>query len=501
MTVRPPRIVVTLPARGHAEAVVQVERARTAGADLAEIRFDRWPPEERASLERVFPTPLPLVATLRSRAEGGEGPDDGTERSAFLEAAARLPFAALDLEAARDLTRPLTPRSVPGPLRIVSTHLPPTATAGDVARALRFLPPGAVRKVVVPSSVQMAVRDLLPLLNGEPNDARVVLTTGASGQLFRAWSYRLGYPFVFARLPPSESGMPEEALESSQLPVDRLRPFFGGGPDAPLFAIVGHPVGHSQSPFLHSRWMRASQRAGMYIALDVEGEAEFVESLPVLASSGFRGINVTHPWKSVALATASRVDRAAEAVAAANCLTFRDDEVEASNTDLAAILRRLEEYRSESRWDGREIAVVGAGGAAAATLAAARQMSAEAYVIARGAEPAAAAARRFEARAVMPGEDRRFSLVVNATPVGRAAAGPLEVPVAPHLEPGGLLLDWVYAPDRRDLAEAAERASCGYEDGWRLLVYQAAVSFGLWWGDQPPEPEIAAAVKEGPCAE
>jgi shikimate dehydrogenase len=499
MTAVAPRIVVTLPARDCATAISEVARARAAGADLAEVRFDRWDASERSRPERLFPSALPLIATLRSRAEGGEGPDDPGERARFLAPLRAHPFAAVDLEAVRDLAEISHRPGVGEPTHIVSTHLAASATAGDVARALKFAPAGAVRKVVVPATVAVALRELLPVLRVTDAGPRLLLTTGPSGALFRAWSYRLGFPLVFARLPPLADRNEPEVVEPSQVPVDDLRTFFDGGPTAPLFALLGHPVAHSQSPYLHGRWMRGSRRSGLYVALDVGSEAEFVEALPALASGGLKGVNITHPWKAVALATASRVDRAAEICGAANCLTLRGDEVEASNTDLAAILRRLKELRAEARWDGREILVVGAGGAAAATLAAARQLSVDAVVLARDAVAAGEIAGRFGARVAPDGKSRDFALVVHATPVGRAEAGGLEPAIGPRLRPGGLLLDWVYAADRLDLKEAAARAGCAYEDGWRLLVYQAAASFALWWGEDPPTSEVAAVLEEGPC--
>jgi shikimate dehydrogenase len=498
-----PRIVVTLTARSAAEAVREVARAHEAGADLAEVRLDRWDPTERARLADLFPSPLPLVIALRSRAEGGEGPDDPLERAELLRGAARLPFEAIDLETARDLPLADSPPIASVPVRVLSAHLPSGAAASEVGRALRGGEVGAtVRKVVLPASVSVALHELLPAIPPADEEARLLLTTGASGALFRAWSYRLAFPLVFARLAERpESGVPlTPPVEPSQLPVDQMRAFFDGGPTAPIFGVVGHPIAHSQSPYLHSRWMREAGLAGLYVAIDVESETEFIDSLPELASRGFRGLNVTHPWKSVALASASRVERAAEVCAVANCLTFRDDEIEAENTDLAAILRRLEELRAEGRWDGRELVVVGSGGSAAATLAAARELRASAFVVARNSERAAAVADRFGANVLPPEKARPFALVVHATPVGRADGGSLEVPVRPLLERGGTVLDWVYAPDQPELRELAERAAARYEDGWTLLVYQAAASFGLWWGSEPSADRVSAALREGPCA-
>jgi len=67
MTYPVPAMVVTLSAVTAAEAKRQVVEAAAAGADLAEIRFDLWSVGARAEADQLFPCPLPLVATLRSR--------------------------------------------------------------------------------------------------------------------------------------------------------------------------------------------------------------------------------------------------------------------------------------------------------------------------------------------------------------------------------------------------------------------------------------------------
>jgi len=175
--------------------------------------------------------------------------------------------------------------------------------------------------------------------------------------------------------------------------------------------------------------------------------------------------------------------------------------VSAENTDLLAVLRRLEELRQERRWDGRTMTVVGAGGAARATLAAARELGANATVLARPGAAVETVARTFGARLGDPAAEEPASLLVHATPVGREATGALDLPAVPRVAPAGHVLDWVYAPRSPELRRLAERSGATYEDGWRLLVYQAAASHEIWWGHAPAEASVDRAVTEGPCAD
>lgn len=497
-----PAIVVSLPARTLAEARSQIVEAEAHGADLAEVRFDRFAAPERDLASTLFPSPLPLVATLRSTTEGGEGPDDPRERHRLLAELARLPFRWIDVELERDLADSLlSPSSSSG--RILSLHRSTTVRRAEWSSLVREpSPPGSVRKVVVRAGIGELLRELLPELPPPGESSTVALTTGPSGPLLRAWSRRLGFPMVFASLPERrDAPLSRAAVEPSQIPVDRLRPFLSADEGGPLFGLAGHPVSHSYSPELHSRWMRRSGKVGLYVALDFASDEEFVESLSPLSERGFRGLNVTHPFKVMALESASEVAPGAAACGVANCLTLRSDgSVEAENTDLAAVLRRLDELRRSRRWDGREVAVVGTGGAARATLAAARTLGATSWVYGRDSERTASLAGEFGARTDPVDPPSPAGLVVHATTVGREGAGPLDVPIGRLIGPGTFVLDWVYDAVNPTVREQAEKRGGVYEDGTRLLVYQAAASFGVWWGEEPPETEVRRTLEEVGCA-
>ena len=495
MNLPPPAIIVTVPARSVGDARSQVAEAHRAGANLAEIRLDRFSVPELDRLGTLFPSPLPLIATLRSRAEGGEGPDDAETRIQRLREFARHPFRWIDAEAARDFpaAESLTRTGVQD--LIVSTHLPASVPGAEWSRLLRqSVPAGGVRKVVSPSSVGRLLNELLPAIPPPGECALVALTTGPSGPLLRAWSRKLGFPFVFASLPESTDVPSTPAVERSQIPVDRLLPFLRSEGTPPLFAIAGHPVDHSRSPTLFARWMREDGNVGLYVALDFEIDAEFADSMPKLAAGGFRGLSVTHPLKAVASELADEVGPGATACGVANTLTFGPDGVSAENTDLVAILRRFAELRSAGAWDGASVGVIGAGGAARATLAAARSLGVEAYVWARRAAEAERLAREFGARSVASPRDARPTLVVHATTAGRRAESPSSPPNLDWIQKGVHAVDWVYLPEDPLVRRAAERVGTTYEDGSRLLVYQAAAAYGIWWDHEPSAERVAAAV-------
>ncbi len=495
MTGPVPEVVVSLPGRTVRALRDEAAAAGAGGADVAEVRVDRLDAGERGRLEDLFPSPLPLLATLRSAAEGGEGPDTPAEREPILERLRALPFRMIDLEWTRDAT----PTPLKGPKPIFSIHLPPMG-AEEWERPLEELAraPGP-GKLVFPCGVGPLLDRVAPEVADRRGGDVTVHTTGPSGPLLRAWSRRLGFPYVFAALPEPTPRGDRERVEPAQIPVDRLVPYLRAEGEPPMFAVVGRPIDHSLSPWIHHEWMRANGRVGLYIALELEDEETFLDSLGPLADGGLRGLNVTHPYKSAAFRAATRAGPSATACGAANCLTLRDGEVEAENTDLAAILQRLHELTRE-RDPVPTVALVGAGGAARATLVAARSLELPVDVFARRADAARELARELDARAPSSARDGGYDLVVHATSVGRGTGSRLEPNLSGLLGPRSHVLDWVYGPDDPVLRRTAEAKGGTYEDGWRLLVYQAAAAYAIWWGSEPTDGQLESVLREGPCA-
>ncbi len=489
-----PLVIVTLPGRTAPEVRQQALEAAALGADAAEVRFDRWAPMERTHGSSLFPSPIALVATLRSRAEGGEGPDDPAERGRWRKSAETWPFGWIDLELARD---PIpTGWRGSGPRPIASRHLTPTDPPDELASLLdRAAPAGGFLKVVLPASVT-GLMGLLPGLEAAPaRGDRCVMTTGASGPLLRAWAPRIRSCAVYCSL---DSAPASAGVEASQIPAGRFRRWLSAPPGAPLFAVVGSPVAHSLSPALHNGWMEGEDRSGLYVALDIVDGRELAAALPALAHRGFRGLSVTHPLKDAAFALATRRTPATESVGCANTLTLDGPTVTADNTDLTAAQTRMVELQGSYPGVLRQVLVVGAGGAARAALAAARNLGLHPEILARDATRAQELARRFDAVVAPRAAPGAATLVVQATTVGREGSSELGVPLDEWIDSRTYVLDFVYAPAHPTVRELVDRHGGRYEDGRRLLAYAAAASYGDWWGAPPSGILVEQTLRELP---
>jgi shikimate dehydrogenase len=243
-----------------------------------------------------------------------------------------------------------------------------------------------------------------------------------------------------------------------------------------LAGVLGFPVAHSRSPAMMNAAFAELGLDWRYVKLPVPPE-RFDETARALPGSGFRGANVTIPHKLAAHALADELTPAAEAIGAANTLTFEDGLVLADNTDAGGLLDALGE---EPR--GRRALVLGAGGAGRAAVWALREAGAEVAVWNRTPERAAALAAELGVeRAERP--DRRADLLVNATSLGLHGE---DLPAELGLEPAAVVVELVYGEAPTALYGWAESAGASVVDGLEVLVRQGARSLERWTGRRAP---------------
>jgi shikimate dehydrogenase len=254
--------------------------------------------------------------------------------------------------------------------------------------------------------------------------------------------------------------------------------------------VLGWPVAHSRSPAIQNTALRTVGLSGWrYQLLPVPPEL-LAETVRALSGAGFRGVNVTIPHKPAALALADEATARAQAIGAANTLSFDDDgTIRAENTDAPALIGSLPFGLA-----GRTALVLGAGGSArAAVWALLDGGAAEVRVWNRTPERARALCASLGATPVT--QARPADILVNCTSVGLDGTSPFDrLPVtAENLVWFGCVVDLVYTPKGTELVRAARDRAVATVDGLELLVAQGALSFEVWTGLAPPVAVMRAA--------
>lgn len=265
--------------------------------------------------------------------------------------------------------------------------------------------------------------------------------------------------------------------------------------------VIGDPVGHSLSPVLHRAAYASLDLPHTYEAIPVPagGAGAFLADL----DEGWLGLSVTMPHKHDLIAAVDVVQPLAQAVGAANTVLVTGSGtgrlLVAANTDVYGVAEAVRETRGVALPEGARAVVLGAGGTAAATLAALAELGVTSSVVCVR-DPARAGAllqaahrmgvevrlRRFDRAA---GEIASADVVVQTAPAG--AADQLARDLAPMLEsaalrPEQVLLDVVYDPWPTPLAAAWQANGGTVAPGWLMLLHQAVEQVRLMTGRHAP---------------
>lgn len=287
------------------------------------------------------------------------------------------------------------------------------------------------------------------------------------------------------------------------------------------YAVLGHPVAHSQSPFIHAEFARQTGEHIAYgrIESPLDGfEATvraFIASASADTAGGLgpaRGCNITVPFKFQVLPLARRASARAVLAQAANVLRFDADGWFADNTDGTGLVRDIQQHAGRPL-AGQRVLLIGAGGAAAGVLGPLVEAGCAAITVAnRTPDKAVQLVQRHAAWArqhgvalaatgladvagdAPGGASAAFDVVINSSASSLAGAG---VPVAASvLKPGTLAIDLMYGPAAQPFLDWAQTHGATARDGLGMLVEQAAGAFLLWRGVMPDTPPVLAALRE-----
>jgi shikimate dehydrogenase len=265
------------------------------------------------------------------------------------------------------------------------------------------------------------------------------------------------------------------------------------------YAVIGHPVSHSRSPFIHALFAQQTGQNLSYTTIDA-APGVFESTVRQFFADGGKGLNVTVPHKEMAFQLASELTPRAQRAGAVNTLAIaRDGGLLGDNTDGAGLARDLlNNHRVTIA--GRRVLLLGAGGAARGVLAPLLGLRpAELTIVNRNVARARELSQQFsdmgQLRAIGYEDlgDAPYDIVINAT--AASLAGEL-----PALPPGivsmrSICYDMAYAREdtpfvRWALARGCTRALMGLG----MLVEQAAESFYLWRNVRPDTPSVLSAV-------
>lgn len=251
------------------------------------------------------------------------------------------------------------------------------------------------------------------------------------------------------------------------------------------YAVVGNPIAHSKSPEIHLRFAAQMKQKIGYERIEAPIDG-FEEKALSLRDAGYRGLNVTVPFKLDASKLASELTPRARLAGAVNTLKFDGDAILGDNTDGIGFVRDVTE-RLEFGFGDCAVLVLGAGGAVRGLLGSLLDASPRWLAVAnRSHQRAEELAEEFGVEAIhfdeIPAE--HFDLIINGTTTGLHNEAPA---IDPETFNDCLLAyDLVYAADPTPFMRLAKTGGAKQvTDGLGMLIEQAAESFLLWRGARP----------------
>ncbi len=261
------------------------------------------------------------------------------------------------------------------------------------------------------------------------------------------------------------------------------------------YAVIGNPISHSKSPLIHSLFAKQTGQDISYEAIEAPLDS-FATTIEQLRNEGYKGCNVTVPFKFEAFQLANTYAFWAIRTHAANTLSFEGNVIRGENTDGFGLVNDIEKNLRVSLTEKR-ILLMGAGGASYGVI---HMLHGKTYALTianRTAKKAVELANSCSGSAVRGGsyEDligQQFDVVINATSAGLTdSAVPLPEGI---FAPNALAYDMMYGRETPFMAFARQQGAT-VADGLGMLVEQAAEAFYIWRGVRPDTAPVIAALR------
>jgi 3-dehydroquinate dehydratase/shikimate dehydrogenase len=456
-------------------------------ADLFEVRGDIGRDLDLLTLLRA--RTRPMLYACHPVSEGGRWDDADTKgRRMLLQEAVKRGFDYVDVEYRSGLLNVAAEKAGRG---LIVSHHDLVGTPADLDglyAGMAEMGADVVKIAVTPRSIA----DVGRLVVFAKDRARasgpplVPIALGPLGALTRILGGRWGAPFTYASALAGREAGPGQVPARELADLYRVRRIT---PATRVFGILGSDVMRSLSPVLHNRAFAARDLDAVYVPLQAEALAPFLEILPALGLAGF---SVTRPFKTDIVHHLQAVDHMAGLSGSVNTVAVQDGTLVGSSTDGHGVVAPLKE---KVELKGKRVVIVGAGGASRAAAFALRHVGSRVTVLARRPQQAAevAAAVGCDHGALADLAACEWDVLINATPVG-SAADPVKSPVPARLHrPGTVVLDMVYDPQVTPLLREAQAAGAQTVGGLQMLIAQAAGQFETWTGLEAPLDAMRAA--------
>lgn len=251
-----------------------------------------------------------------------------------------------------------------------------------------------------------------------------------------------------------------------------------------LYAVLGHPVGHSLSPAMHNRAFGFVNYSGLFFAVDTTNVGQTVKALKTL---DFGGAAVTMPHKESIMEYLDETEASAQAIGAVNTVVNCNGRLLGYNTDSEGAISAL---KAKTELKDKRVLLLGAGGAARALAFGLKAEKARLVISNRDEQKGGKLAENVNATFISPAAvlTMEYDIVINATAAGMYPnVNVMPVPNA-IFKQNMVVMDIVYNPMQTMFLKLAAAKGCLTINGLDMFVHQGGRQFELWTGGAAPLP-------------
>ena len=439
-------------------------------ADVVELRLDCLDAEPEDLAQVLNNIPRPVILTLRPSEQGGHRNLTRAAREAFWKVQA-TPGEAVWWDVEGDLAHDLSPAWS----RTIVSHHDFAGVPQDLDQIYERLAqaPARVLKIAVQANEIVDCIPVFRLIDRARRENReiIAIAMGNAGVATRILGPSRGSFLTYGALDDDSATAP------GQVNARKLRSLYNIdaiNDETVICGLVGLPVMHSVSPHIHNAAFAAEGVNGVYLPFEVKDVTQFFKRMVHPRTTeldwNLRGLSITAPHKQAVMECLDWIEPDAKKMGAVNTIVVEKDRLLGYNTDAAGFVEPL--LKHVGSLENRQVAVIGAGGAARAAIWALQKENANVTVFARDINKA----KLLNVPGVLlsSASFSGYDVVVNATPESPATAE--------QLQGAHWVYDLVYNPIETQFIKEARKAGCETLGGLEMLVAQAKIQFELWTG-------------------
>ena len=245
------------------------------------------------------------------------------------------------------------------------------------------------------------------------------------------------------------------------------------------YIVIGNPIAHSLSPFLHNYWIEKNKIKAIYDKKLIN-KNEIEKIISELRSEKLHGVNVTVPFKNDVVSFMDNLTKEAEETKSVNTIYLKNNKIIGHNTDIAGFELAIRSYGYDIT--KKNIFIFGAGGVVPSIIVALKRMGAlRIFLYNRTLTKSENIKKTFNTIEIIEKDNipEDVDMLINASSLGINKTDKIDLNYN-KIGKNKFYYDIIYNPSETNFLIEAKKAGNKVENGKKMFIYQAHQAFAIW---------------------